>query len=498
MLKVCEELRQAVLLEAIQGKLTKQLPSDGDARTLLERIKAEKEKRIKEKKIKKEKPLAPITDEEIPFDIPENWCWTRLVDFTSVVTDYVANGSFATLKANTKTYTTENYAVFVRTMDLSSDFRNNLLYLDKESYEYLSKSVLYGGELILPNIGGSIGKVFVMPKLSKPMSLAPNSIVVKCLNEVSDKYLTLVMSSGYGYSELMKNKGGTATPKFSKTELRRVVIPIPPLAEQQRIAAKVEKLMAEIDELEKVEAEIVELKKDFPGDMKAALLLEAMQGKLTKQLLSDGDARDLLEQIRVEKEQLVKDKKIKKEKPLAPITDDEIPFDIPDNWCWVRLGEISTYSQPKAKVKADKADKNIWLLDLEDIEKGGKLLAKKTVGESDAKGDKTIFCKGNILYSKLRPYLLKILEAEEDGICTPELIPFSMYGKINNRYVINYLKSSYVDEIINSVTYGVKMPRVGTETMVNFCFPLPPLAEQERIVAKLEKLLPLCDGLAEE
>ena len=231
------------------------------------------------------------------------------------------------------------------------------------------------------------------------------------------------------------------------------------------------------------------------NDLRQAILQAAIQGKLTKQLPEDGNAKDLLEQIKAEKAKLVKEGKLKKEKPLPEITEDEIPFDIPGNWEWCRIGEVSTYGHTKKKINAQEAVSNMWLLDLEDIEKGGKLLQKKTVSESKAKGEKTFFEKGNILYSKLRPYLLKVLEADDNGICTPELVPFGMYGKIDNQYVIDFLKSPYVDIEINQLTYGVKMPRVGTETMLNFLIPLPPLSEQKRIVAKVEELMAKIDEL---
>ena len=123
-------------------------------------------------------------------------------------------------------------------------------------------------------------------------------------------------------------------------------------------------------------------------------------------------------------------------RPLA----DEVPFDIPDSWEWVRLGNISSYAETKQKVNATSTDPSIWGLDLEDIEKGGRLLEHKTVGERRAVGDKTVFAKGDILYSKLRPYLLKILVAPDDGICTPEIVPFRVYGGINPNYIVNYLK----------------------------------------------------------
>ena len=167
---------------------------------------------------------------------------------------------------------------------------------------------------------------------------------------------------------------------------------------------------------------------------------------------------------------------------------DEVPFDIPDSWEWVRLGNISSYAETKQKVNATSADPSIWGLDLEDIEKGGRLLEHKTVGERKAVGDKTVFVKGDILYSKLRPYLLKILVAPDDGICTPEIVPFRVYGGINPNYIVNYLKSPYVDNLINSITYGVKMPRVGTETMTSLLVPIPPLEEQLRIVEKIDEV----------
>ena len=240
--------------------------------------------------------------------------------------------------------------------------------------------------------------------------------------------------------------------------------------------------------------------------LKNSILLMAVQGKLVPQDPNDEPASVLLERIHAEKERLIKEKKIKREKnpsvifkgadntPYEKIGDevrslaDEVPFAIPDSWEWVRLGNISSYAETKQKVNATSADSSIWGLDLEDIEKGGRLLEYKTVGERKAVGDKTVFTKGDILYSKLRPYLLKILVAPDDGICTPEIVPFRVYGGIDPSYIVNYLKSPYVDNLINSITYGVKMPRVGTETMTSLLVPIPPLEEQRRIVEKIDEV----------
>ena len=242
--------------------------------------------------------------------------------------------------------------------------------------------------------------------------------------------------------------------------------------------------------------------------LKNSILQLAVQGKLVPQDPNDEPASVLLERIRAEKEELIKAKKIKREKNPSVIfrgadntpyekignevvsLEDEIPFDIPDSWEWVRLGIISTYAETKEKINAQNADPSIWGLDLEDIEKGGRLLCKKTVSERKAIGDKTLFFRGDILYSKLRPYLLKILVADDNGICTPEIVPFKMYGGINPEYIVFYLQSPYVDNYINSITYGVKMPRVGTGTMVSLLVPLPPLNEQNRIVNKIKEVIP--------
>lgn len=228
-------------------------------------------------------------------------------------------------------------------------------------------------------------------------------------------------------------------------------------------------------------------------ELRDAVLQAAIQGKLTKQLKDDTPVEEILKSIEEQKQTLIMKNKLKKKKPFHLISNDEIPFDIPDNWVFAKLGYISTYDEAKQKINARDANDNLWMLDLEDIAKGGTLLCKKRVFERKAIGDKTVFEKGSILYSKLRPYLLKILIADEDGICTPELVPFKMYGEINTSYIALFLKSPYVDSEINKVTYGVKMPRVGTKTMVNFYVPLPPIEEQQRIVDRVDELMAKID-----
>ena len=244
--------------------------------------------------------------------------------------------------------------------------------------------------------------------------------------------------------------------------------------------------------------------------LRKSILQMAVQGKLVPQDPSDEPAHILLERIRAEKERLIKEKKIKKEKNPSVIyrgtdnlhyekfadgtvkcIEDEIPFEIPESWAWVRLGTISTYAETKRKINIQEAPSDVWSLDLEDIEKGGRLLEYKTAKDRKTVGDRNIFKAGNILYSKLRPYLLKILIAQKDGICSSEIVPFSLYGGIISEYVITVLKCPYIDNFINSATYGVKMPRVSTETMSSLFIPIPSIKEQQRIVRKLNEATPI-------
>ena len=231
-----------------------------------------------------------------------------------------------------------------------------------------------------------------------------------------------------------------------------------------------------------------------PQELKSSILQNAVQGKLVEQRPEEGTIEELLQQIQAEKQALIKAGKIKKEEALPEITDDEIPFDIPDTWRWIRLGDCSTYTQRKEKVSPSDIIGDMWSLDLEDIEKGtGRIVQYCKASERKIAGDKVKFYTGQVLYSKLRPYLKKVLVAPADGICTGEIVPFSVYGNIAQQYIVYVLTCPHVDYVINSVTYGVKMPRVGTQTMAELLIPLPPLSEQQRIVAKLEEILALID-----
>ena len=243
--------------------------------------------------------------------------------------------------------------------------------------------------------------------------------------------------------------------------------------------------------------------------LRKSILQQAIQGKLVPQDPNDEPASVLLERIREEKARLVEEKKIKKEKNPSVIfrgednsyyekftlsgevkcIDEEIPFEIPNGWEWCRLGSIVDFST-NLSVRSNIIPPDAWLLDLEDIEKEtGKVLQKKRYVDVISKSDKHKFFTNNILYSKLRPYLNKVVLADEEGFCTSEILVFD-FKLIYNKYALWYLRSPFFVEYAMKDAYGVKMPRLGSNQGNMSLFPLPPLAEQQRIVNKLEELIP--------
>ena len=264
-----EVLKQKILDLAIRGKLVPQDPNDEPASALLEKIKAEKAKLVKEGKIKASKEESYIykgsdncyyekkgnviknINDEISIDIPDNWAFVRIGDYAKTITDFVASGSFASLRQNVKYYKEPNYAVMVRTCDFKTDFRESLVYTDKHGYEFLSNSNLFGGEILLSNIGASIGKIFIVPKLDYRMTLAPNSIMVKFFDDELREYFYYLFLSSYGQKILNDISASSAQAKFNKTDFKQLIIPIPPLNEQLRIGKAIKEIENQLISIQK-------------------------------------------------------------------------------------------------------------------------------------------------------------------------------------------------------------------------------------------------------
>lgn len=229
-----KQTKTKILDLAIHGKLVPQDPTDEPASELLKRI----------------NPEAEITCDNPQYGkLPKGWCFVSVGNYVNLVTDFVASGSFASLRENVKYYNSPEYAILVRTKDFQNNFQKELVYTDKHGYDFLEKSNLHGGELVFSNVG-SIGKVFIVPILKQKMTLAPNAIMVRFHHDEHQKWFYYLFQSSTGLNLLHSITSATAIGKFNKTDFKKLVIPIPPLSEQHRIVGKIEELFAQLDKIE--------------------------------------------------------------------------------------------------------------------------------------------------------------------------------------------------------------------------------------------------------
>jgi len=229
--------------------------------------------------------------------------------------------------------------------------------------------------------------------------------------------------------------------------------------------------------------------------LRELILTLAMQGKLVPQDPKDQPASELLKEIEAEKLRLVKAGKIKQPKPLPDIKPEEVPYELPQGWEWVRMGEITDYNGRK-NISPEEVAPDTWLLDLEDIEKDtSRIIYRAKYSERQSKSTKSIFYKGDVLYGKLRPYLNKVVVADSEGVCTTEIVPVVPLGGIDSQFLKWLLKRPSFLSHVSSLMYGVKMPRLGTDDANKSVHPLPPVTEQRRIVAKIDQLMSRCDEL---
>ena len=229
--------------------------------------------------------------------------------------------------------------------------------------------------------------------------------------------------------------------------------------------------------------------------LRELILQLAVSSDLTTRVEDDVPASILFEENQKTRDQLILEKQIKKQKPLSQIAESESPWELPESWKWCRLGEVTSYGSTD-KAEFDDVDVDTWVLELEDIEKGTSFLTKKVrAKERRFRSSKNRFISGEVLYGKLRPYLDKVVLADEDGVCTTEIIPVRAYSGILPKYLRWYLKSPFFKEYANSSTHGMNLPRLGTDSARYAPLALPPWKEQKRIVAKVDELMALCDKL---
>lgn len=492
-----QDLKNSILQLAIQGKLVEQREEEGTAKELLEKIEAEKKQLIKEGKIKKQKALPEIKEDEIPFVIPESWEWVRLGDccvyaFSGKSPKYTKtpNNNIAIGQRNNQNY--------------GMDFTYLKYCTDEFMENYNEEMYLKEYDILLNTLGGgTVGRTGLYNNPHGFKCITDGHIFVFRTGIITfQKYLYYVLKANQ--RKIEKDAEGSTNQSFLKLEnVKSYLIPLPPLEEQKRIVAKIEELMPYVDKYDVAYSEVKELNKKFPEDMQKSILQYAIQGKLVEQREEDGTAEDLYKQIQEEKKKLIKEGKIKKTKTLPEITEDEIPFDIPENWKWVRLGDALDIARggsprPIKSFITDSEDGVNWIK-IGDTDKGGKYINstnEKIIKEGVKKS--RFVKKGDFLLSNSmsfgRPYILNI-----DGCIHDGWLVLSQRVEVFNKDFLYYLLSSrMVFNQFQSVVSGAVVNNLNSDKVRLTIVPIPPLTEQKRIVEKIEELLPYTNQLVKK
>lgn len=472
-----QALREKILDLAMRGKLVPQDPNDEPASVLLDKIKAKKAELIKEKKIKKTKSLPPITNEEKPFDIPDSWEWVRLGDIGTVATGNTPS------KRNLEFY--GGNIPFVKPADIQ------IQEINYNTEEYLSNigekkgRIAYKDDILITCIGNLGRNNVINKKVAYNQQINSISPII-----VNSELIHYFMSSNFFVSSMYKWASATTLPILNKTKLSRLIIPLPSLTEQKRIIVKIAQLFALLRKVETSTQQYAKLQ----TLLKSKVLDLAMRGKLVKQDPNDEPASVLLEKIKAEKAELVKEKKIKKSKPLPPITDEEKPFDIPDSWEWVRLGDIATlisgktekaFTSPfgvkaiyfkisdmnyeKNSLFAQTSQKSIVIDNENQFLPAGAVIFPKRGGAINTNKKRIVKCKNMVI---------------DMNLMAISPVNCDMGGWI-------YWWFSSID--LKNIANGSNVPQINNKDIEPLLVPIPSLVEQKKIIKKLKELDYLVD-----
>ena len=466
-----QELKNSILQLAIQGKLVEQRPEEGTAQELYAQIQAEKQRLIQSGKLKKEKPLPEITEDEKPFEIPEGWMWVRI-------------GQIFSLQAG-KNITSAN---IYEQKDLKHPY---LCYGGNGIRGYVSSFNREGHFALIGRQGALCGNINVA---KGKFYATEHAVVVDHFNQSDVKWGEWFLKA----LNLNQYATATAQPGLAVSTIIKVLIPLPPLAEQKRIVSKIEELLPLVDRYEQAWTKLEDFNRRFPEDMKKSILQQAIQGKLVEQRPEEGNAQELYAQIQAEKQRLIKEGKLKKEKPLPEITEDEKPFEIPDGWMWVRWGDLSESIQYGFNAPAQNSGR-IKMVRISDIQDGKVLWGSVPFCQIEENEiPKYLLKKNDILFARTggtvgKSYLVR--EVSEEAIYAGYLIRTRYSSSLVPEYLKCFMESPlYWDQLKNG-TIATAQPNCNGKTLSKMILPLPPLAEQKRIVARLEELLPLCERL---
>ena len=471
-----KKLRQKILDLAIRGKLVPQDPNDEPASVLLERIKAEKERLIKEGKIKRSKKTAKTSDtphyENVPFEVPKGWVWTTIEEICSKI------GSGSTPKGS-------NYSVkgipFFRSQNVYNDrlVYDDIKYISEEVHQKMKGTEVLANDLLLNITGGSLGRCAVVPADFNCGNVSQHVCIMRSVLVEPEYFHALVLSSYFAKSMKITGSGREGLPKYN---LEQMGFPLPPLTEQQRIVTKIEHWFALLGQIEKGKLDLQNIIKQT----KSKVLDIAIHGKLVPQDPNEEPAIELLKRINPD---------------FTPCDNGQYgkrPFEIPNSWCWSRLGDINNIARggsPRPIKDYLTDDKNgINWIKIGDTTREGKYIdsVKEKIRPEGMKKSRFVH-KGDFLLTNSmsfgRPYILNV-----DGCIHDGWLVISPIGEVyTSDFLYHLLSSSFAFEQFTNVASGGVVTNLNSDKVADTIFPVPPLAEQQRIVAKIEKLFEQLD-----
>lgn len=513
-----KKLRELILELAVRGKLVPQDPNDEPASELLKCIAAEKAELVKLGKMKKPKPLPEISEEEKPFELPVGWEWTRLINLGTWA---LGSGFPNVVQGNS-----DKEILMCKVSDMNLEGNEKFIVstintISKDLADEYKIKTSEPGTIIFPKIGGAIA-TNKRRILVQETAIDNNCLGIKPCNAISGEWFYLILSA----LDMSKYQSGTSIPAINQSVIGSIPIALPSLKMQEKILSYVITLMSLCDQLEQyslssldahqqlVETLLTTLTDSQNADelaenwarisehfdtlftteasidaLKQTILQLAVMGKLVPQNPNDEPASELLKRIAQEKAQLVKDGKMKKQKPLPPISDEEKPFELPDGWEWCRIGNLVNI---RPELVAPDEYQSLLQVAPDIIEKGtGKVTAKRTVKESGVKGPNSRFYKGQIVYSKIRPSLSKAFLAEYDGLCSADMYPLDCF--IDRSYLLKSILSEFFLIQVRQAENRIKMPKLNVESFSNILVTVPPSNEQQKIIIKLATIDAFCD-----
>ena len=454
-------LREKILDLAMRGKLVSQDPTDEPASVLLDKIKKEKEQLIKDKKIKKEKPLPEISKEEIPYEIPDSWEWVSIRDISTITMGQAPKSSNVNNEGNGFEF--HQGKTFFSSM-----------YVEQSGVYTMSPNKVINPPAIIMSVRAPVGDVNL---IDRKIVIGRGLAAFVPGNGIELLFLYNYLQTQKSY--LLSLSTGTTFKAINSQTVRTINVPLPPLKEQKRIVAKLEELFALIDTIESNQLEFKQLAEQL--DKKVLDL--AMRGKLVPQDPTDEPASVLLDKIKEEKEQLIKDKKIKKEKALPEISNEEIPYEIPDSWEWTRLGDSiqllsgrdltnDQYSNKETGIPYITGASNFSCNHIDSVR------WTESPKVEAVKGDILLTVKGTV-------GSIAILTMDKVHIARQIVAIRNITKKIDSKYVYWFI--SYYVKYLQRASKGV-IPGISRKDILDAIMPIPPLNEQKRIVTKIEMI----------